>query len=255
MKRFNSKNDLKNFLDEMYYKYNKLEFIEKDPIKIPHKFTRKKDIEVSAFLTSIIAWGNRKMIINNASKMMEIMGESPYDFVQNYSEKNINKISFVHRTFNSDDLIFFIKSLNNIFSKYDSLENLFELKFEENNIFKSISRFRNVFFSIDHPKRTLKHISNPIKKSSCKRINMFLRWMVRDCNVDFGIWKSIPKSKLSCPLDTHTLRISQKLGLVKRKTNDLLTLNELDKSLRSFDQEDPVKYDFALFGLGVENEF
>ena len=110
-------------------------------------------------------------------------------------------------------------------------------------------------FSIDHPKRTLKHISNPIKKSSCKRINMFLRWMVRDCNVDFGIWKSIPKSKLSCPLDTHTLRISQKLGLVKRKTNDLLTLNELDKSLRSFDQEDPVKYDFALFGLGVENKF
>ena len=255
MKRFNSKNDLKNFLDEMYYKYNKLAFIEKDPIQIPHKYSYKEDIEISAFLTSIISWGNRKMIINNANKMMTIMGNSPYDFINNANEKQIDRISFVHRTFNSYDLRFFIYSLKNIYLKYGGLEKVFLLKKNEDKMFESINRFRNIFFSIDHPKRTLKHISNPIKRSSCKRINMFLRWMVRDCNVDFGIWKSIPKSKLSCPLDTHTLRISQKLGLVKRKTNDLLTLNELDKSLRSFDQEDPVKYDFALFGLGVENKF
>ena len=255
MKRFNSKNDLKNFLDEMYTKYNTNSFIEKDPIQIPHKYSYKEDIEISAFLTSIISWGNRKMIINNANKMMKIMGNSPYDFINNANEKQIDRISFVHRTFNSYDLRFFIYSLKNIYLKYGGLRKVFLLKKNEDKMFESINRFRNIFFSIDHPKRTLKHISNPIKKSSCKRINMFLRWMVRDCNVDFGIWKSIPKSKLSCPLDTHTLRISQKLGLVKRKTNDLLTLNELDKTLRSFDQEDPVKYDFALFGLGVENEF
>ena len=255
MKRFNSKNDLKNFLDEMYTKYNTNSFIEKDPIQIPYKYLYKEDIEISAFLTSIISWGNRKMIINNAIKMMTIMGNSPYDFINNANEKQIDRISFVHRTFNSYDLKFFIYSLKNIYLKYGGLEKVFLLKKNEDKMFESINRFREIFFSIDHPKRTLKHISNPIKKSSCKRINMFIRWMVRDCNVDFGLWKSIPKSKLSCPLDTHTLRISQKLGLVKRKTNDLLTLNELDKSLRSFDQEDPVKYDFALFGLGVENKF
>ena len=255
MKRFNSKNDLKNFLDEMYTKYNTNSFIEKDPIQIPHKYSHKEDIEISAFLTSIISWGNRKMIINNANKMMTIMGNSPYDFINNANEKQIDRISFVHRTFNSYDLKFFIYSLKNIYLKYGGLEKVFLLKKNEDKMFESINRFREIFFSIDHPKRTLKHISNPIKKSSCKRINMFIRWMVRDCNVDFGLWKSIPKSKLSCPLDTHTLRISQKLGLVKRKTNDLLTLNQLDKTLRSFDKEDPVKYDFALFGLGVENEF
>ena len=255
MKRFNSKNDLKNFLDEMYTKYNTNSFIEKDPIQIPHKYSYKEDIEISAFLTSIISWGNRKMIINNANKMMTIMGNSPYDFINNANQKQIDRISFVHRTFNSYDLKFFIYSLKNIYLKYGGLEKVFLLKKNEDKMFESINRFREIFFSIDHPKRTLKHISNPIKKSSCKRINMFIRWMVRDCNVDFGLWKSIPKSKLSCPLDTHTLRISQKLGLVKRKTNDLLTLNQLDKTLRSFDKEDPVKYDFALFGLGVENEF
>ena len=255
MKRFNSKNDLKNFLDEMYTKYNTNSFIEKDPIQIPHKYSYKEDIEISAFLTSIISWGNRKMIINNANKIMKIMGNSPYDFINNANEKQIDRISFVHRTFNSYDLKFFIYSLKNIYLKYGGLEKVFLLKKNEDKMFESINRFREIFFSIDHPKRTLKHISNPIKKSSCKRINMFIRWMVRDCNVDFGLWKSIPKSKLSCPLDTHTLRISQKLGLVKRKTNDLLTLNQLDKTLRSFDKEDPVKYDFALFGLGVENEF
>tara|TARA_B100000482_G_C12612191_1_gene299546 strand:- start:3059 stop:3826 length:768 start_codon:yes stop_codon:yes gene_type:complete len=255
MKRFNSKNDLKNFLDDMYIKYNKKLFIEKDPIQIPHKFSLKEDIEISAFLTSIISWGNRKMIINNANKMMTIMGNSPYDFIINANGKQIERISFVHRTFNSYDLRFFIYSLKNIYLNHGGLERVFLLEENEDKMFESISRFRNIFFSIEFPKRTLKHISNPLKKSSCKRINMFLRWMVRDCNVDLGLWKNIPTSKLSCPLDTHSLRMSQKLRLVKRKTNDLLTLNELDKSLRSFDPEDPVKYDFSLFGLGVEKDF
>ena len=255
MKRFNSKNDLKNFLDEMYTKYNTESFIEKDPIQIPHKFNLREDIEISAFLTSVISWGNRKMIINNANKMMSIMGNSPYDFIINANEKQIDRISFIHRTFNSDDLKFFIYSLKNIYLNHGGLEKVFFSRENEDKMFESISRFRDIFFSIEFPERTLKHISNPLKKSSCKRISMFIRWMVRDCNVDLGLWKNIPTSKLSCPLDTHTLRISQKLGIVKRKTNDLLTLNELDKSLRSFDKLDPVKYDFALFGLGVENEF
>ncbi len=255
MKRFNTKNDLKNFLDEMYIKYNKESFIEKDPIQIPYIFSLKEDIEISAFLTSIISWGNRKMIINNANKLISIMGNSPYDFIINANEKHINRISFVHRTFNSYDLKFFIFSLKNIYLNHGGLERVFLLKRNEDKMFESINRFREIFFSIEYPKRTLKHISNPLKKSSCKRINMFLRWMVRDCNVDLGLWKNIPTSKLSCPLDTHSLRISQKLGLIKRKYNDIITLNELDKNLRLFDPNDPVKYDFALFGLGVENKF
>tara|TARA_B100000989_G_scaffold268099_1_gene222588 strand:+ start:240 stop:1007 length:768 start_codon:yes stop_codon:yes gene_type:complete len=254
MKRVISDNDLKNLLDEKFLEYNTPNFIDSDPVQIPHRFTEKNDIEVSAFLTSIISWGNRKMIINNADKMMKIMGDSPFDFVINASEKNIESISFVHRTFNSDDFKFFIMSLKNIYLNHGGLENTFSPKKDDQWVFNSITKFKKIFFSIDHMRRTTKHISDPVKRSACKRINMFLRWMVRkDKNgVDFGIWKKILPSILSCPLDTHTLRISKALNLISRSQNDIKTLIQLDEKLRHFDPIDPVKYDYALFGLGVD---
>tara|TARA_Y100001936_G_scaffold117957_1_gene115441 strand:- start:6340 stop:7107 length:768 start_codon:yes stop_codon:yes gene_type:complete len=255
MIRFDSTNDLKLFLDEMVYKYENTDFIESDPIQIPYQFNKRHDIEISAFLTSIISWGNRKMIIENAKKMLDIMDWSPHDFILNFKENEIKSISFVHRTFNKNDLKFFFRSLKNIYKNHGGLEKVFTPKKNEKLVFESITRFRNKFFSIDHESRTKKHISDPKKKSSCKRINMFLRWMVRDGEVDFNLWKKIPKSILSCPLDTHTLRIANKLKLIRRKSNDLKTLSELDNKLRLYCPNDPVKYDFALFGLGVEKEF
>ena len=254
MKRDISDNDLKNLLEEKYLKYNTTHFIDSDPVQIPHRFTDKNDIEISAFLTSIISWGNRKMIINNADRMMKIMGDSPYDFVINASEKNIESVSFVHRTFNSDDFKFFILSLKNIYQNHGGLENVFITNQGDEWIFETITRFKMVFFSIDHMKRTTKHISDPAKRSACKRINMFLRWMVRKdtSGVDFGIWNKISTSILSCPLDTHTLRIAQNLNLVSRTQNDIKTLIQLDSKLRLFDPIDPVKYDYALFGLGID---
>jgi len=254
MKRDISDNDLKNLLEEKYLKYNTTNFIDSDPIQIPHRFKEKNDIEISAFLTSIISWGNRKMIINNADKMMTIMGGSPYDFVINASEKNIKSVSFVHRTFNSDDFKFFILSLKNIYQNHGGLENVFTTNQGDEWIFETITKFKKIFFSIDHLMRTTKHISDPAKRSACKRINMFLRWMVRKdtCGVDFGIWNKISTSILSCPLDTHTLRIALNLNLVSRTQNDIKTLIQLDSKLRLFDPIDPVKYDYALFGLGVD---
>ena len=253
MKRVFSDNDLKNLLEEKFLQYNKPDFIDSDPIQIPHRFTNKEDIEISAFLTSIISWGNRKMIIKNADNMMRIMDNSPHDFIINSTEKNINSISFVHRTFNSEDLKFFILSLKNLYSNHGGLEKSFSVNKGDKWIFESIVKFKSLFFSIDHLKRTRKHVSDPSKRSACKRINMFLRWMVRkDRNgVDFGIWDSISPSILSCPLDTHTLSVSQQIKLIDRKQNDIKTLIQLDEKLRSFDSSDPVKYDFALFGLGV----
>ena len=250
------KEDLKKFLDLKYQEYNNLNFIEKDPIQIPHLFEKKEDIEISAFLISVISWGNRKSIINSGKKMMNILDYSPYDFIINCSEKDIKKINFTHRTFNSIDLQFFIRSLKNIYKNHNCLENIFISKYKSEFMFDGISNFREVFFSIDHEKRTEKHISNPNKGSCCKRINMFLRWVVRDDkNVDFGIWKKIKKSKLSCPLDLHSGRVARKLGLIKRKQNDIKSLIELDKNLRIFDKNDPVKYDFSLFGLGIYEGF
>jgi uncharacterized protein (TIGR02757 family) len=250
------KEDLKKFLDLKYQEYNNLNFIEKDPIQIPHLFEKKEDIEISAFLISVISWGNRKSIINSGKKMMNILDYSPYDFIINCSEKDIKKINFTHRTFNSIDLQFFIRSLKNIYKNHNTLENIFISKNKSEFMFDGISNFREVFFSIDHEKRTEKHISNPNKGSCCKRINMFLRWVVRDDkNVDFGIWKKIKKSKLSCPLDVHSGRVARKLGLIKRKQNDIKSLIELDKNLRIFDKNDPVKYDFSLFGLGIYEGF
>tara|TARA_R110002049_G_scaffold82169_3_gene209118 strand:- start:17543 stop:18307 length:765 start_codon:yes stop_codon:yes gene_type:complete len=253
-----NRKELKDFLDEKALLYNNVDFIESDPIQIPHRYTKKEDIEISGFLVATISWGNRKSIINNGIRLMDIMGNSPHDFVLNFSEKETEKLSgFVHRTFNEIDLTYFIRSLQNIYVKHGGLEKVFSDYAKEFNVQEAIHHFKKLFFSLDHPVRTQKHISDPLKNSAAKRINMFLRWMVRDSStgVDFGIWKSISPSQLSCPLDVHTGNIARKLGLLKRKQNDAKALTELDKALRELDPVDPVKYDFALFGLGVFEKF
>ena len=252
------KNDLKEFLDTKVEQYNNPKFIESDPIQIPHLFSKKEDIEISAFLTATIAWGKRQMIINNSNRMMEIMDNSPFDFVINHSESDLeNTASFVHRTFNGIDFSFFVKSLQNIYQHHEGLEGMFSLFPKDENNKQTIHNFKKVFFEIEHEKRTTKHVSDPMKGSASKRINMFLRWMIRNDNagVDFGLWKKIPTSKLSCPLDVHSGNVARKLGLLTRKQNDWKALEELDTSLRKMDANDPTKYDFALFGLGVFEKF
>jgi len=249
-----NKLELKCFIDEKVELYNHPTFIKSDPIQIPHQFSLKEDIEISGFLTAIIAWGNRKMIINNAQKMMLIMGNSPFDFVMNHQEHHLEKFeNFVHRTFNSDDMIMFVKALQNIYINHNGLESLFSKNQKNNSMQESISEFKKTFFEINHQIRTQKHISDPMNNSAAKRINMFLRWMVRNDKkgVDFGIWKTIPSSVLSCPLDIHSGNVARKPGLITRKQNDSKALSELDMNLREMDREDSVKYDFALFGLGV----
>lgn len=253
-----NKTQLKEFLDEKASFYNHQNFIETDPIQIPHLFSLKEDIEIAGFLVATIAWGNRKSIINNGNKLINLMGNSPFDFVMNYSENDTEHLStFVHRTFNSDDLNYFFKALQNIYKNHNGLEQVFSKYSENNTMQPAIHHFKKTFFELPHLPRTQKHISDPLKNSAAKRINMFLRWMVRNDNagVDFGIWKTISPSQLSCPLDVHSGNVARKLKLLKRKQNDGKALTELDKTLRKMDSQDPVKYDFALFGLGVFEQF
>ncbi len=249
--------ELKIFLDEKADQYNHPEFIENDPIQIPHRFSLKQDIEIAGFLAATISWGNRKAIIKSAEKMLDIMGDSPYDFIMNYSEKDLRDIQgkSIHRTFNGEDFTYFIKQFNKIYKENDSLENLFAVHDSETNFSHSIERFRMQFLGSEKH-RTHKHVSSPYKNSSTKRIIMFLRWMVRKDRhgVDFGIWKDIDQKHLSIPLDVHTGNISRKLGLISRIQNDWKTVEELDQVIRKFDDKDPAKYDFALFGLGVTKE-
>ncbi|HJS00490.1 MAG TPA: TIGR02757 family protein [Flavobacterium sp.] len=250
--------ELKDFLDEKVLQYNTLDFIESDPVQIPHLFTLKEDIEIAGFLSATIAWGNRKMIIKNSHRMMELMGNTPYDFVMTHSDEDLSRLeTFVHRTFNGQDFIGFIKSLQNIYQNHNGLEAVFAKNQETNSMQKSISEFKKIFFEIPHQLRTQKHISDPLNNSAAKRINMYLRWMCRQDNkgVDLGIWKTIQTSSLSCPLDVHSGNVARKLGILSRKQNDGKALLELDNKLREFDPIDPVKYDFALFGLGVFEGF
>ena len=248
--------ELKDLLEHKFNLYNTTNFIIEDPISIPHAYNQKEDIEIISFLISIISWGNRKSIIKSGNKLREILGSSPIDFIMRFKEKDLKKINFVHRTFNKFDLIYFLKSLKNIYKNHDGLENVFSKNLNDEFMYNNISNFRKIFFSLNHEKRMEKHISNPKKNSACKRINMFLRWMVRnDGVVDFGIWKKIKPSMLSCPLDVHTANIGRKLNLISRKQNDLKTVLELDQKLRLFDKNDPVKYDYALFGMGVYEKF
>ena len=250
--------ELKEFLDEKADFYEHKEFIQNDPIIIPHEYEDKFDIEISGFIISIISWGNRKSIINSGYKIIDILESSPYDFIMNHSQKDLKRIKgSIHRTFNSDDLVFFIKSLKNIYTNYNGLEGIISNVKNGNNLQERISNFKKIFFELNHLERTKKHLPDPLKGSAAKRFNMFLRWMVRSNKkgVDFGLWKSILPSELSCPLDVHTGNIARKLSLLKRTQNDSLALNELDRKLREMDKNDPVKYDFALFGLGINEKF
>ncbi len=249
-----TQNELKDFLDEKVELYNHPNFIESDPIQIPHHYSLKQDIEISGFLAATIAWGNRKMIINNAKRMMDIMGNAPYDFVMSYTDKDADRLeNFVHRTFNCSDFNDFLLGLKSIYTHYGSMEQVFN---RHQNLQESIHEFKKIFFQPDTLPRAYKHISDPEKGSAAKRINMFLRWMVRsDEKVDFGIWESISSAQLSCPLDVHSGNVARKLGLLSRTQNDSKALAELDMNLRRMDVQDPVKYDFALFGLGVFEKF
>lgn len=253
-----TKKELKDFLDAKVLQYEHPKFLESDPLQIPHRFSEKEDIEISAFLTATIAWGNRKSIINNATRLMELMDNAPFDFVTNHQETDLERLSgFVHRTFNPQDASYFMKSLKNIYGHHGGLEAVFAKIKGDASLQSSISSFKKTFFELPHPARTQKHVSDPLRGSAAKRINMFLRWMVRpdDTGVDFGLWKSIGTERLSCPLDVHSGNVARKLKLLKRKQNDAKALAEVDKSLRRLDPIDPVKYDFALFGLGVFEKF
>lgn len=249
--------EIRDYLNQKVKQYNSPSFIENDPISIPHRYTSKEDIEISSFLTATISWGKRSMILKNADKLMKILGDCPYDYVLSYNSKQQKSLEgFVHRTFNSMDLDFFLRSLQNIYLQHDGLENVFQKHVDADGILNSISAFKQVFFSIDHPARTTKHVGDPAKGSVAKRINMMLRWLCRQDHqgVDFGIWKNIPPSVLSCPLDVHSGNVARTLGLITRKQNDLKALQELDAHLRYLDPNDPVKYDFALFGVGESGE-
>lgn len=250
--------DIKEFLEEKVFQYNTPAFIESDPISIPHQFILKEDIEISGFLASTIAWGNRTMIIKNASKLVGLMGNSPYDFIMSHDEHDLDRFNgFVHRTFNNIDLTYFMKAIQNIYKNHGGMENVFAQSVTPLSTQPAIHEFKKIFFSIQHPSRTSKHVSDPNKGSAAKKINMYLRWMVRSDNkgVDFGLWKSIQPSQLCCPLDIHSGNVARKLGLLTRNLNDSKAVIELDTNLRQMDQIDPVKYDFALFGLGVFENF
>ena len=249
---------LKIFLDEKVQQYNRLDFIESDPIQIPHQFTQKEDIEIAGFLAATIAWGNRTMIIKNANRMLELLDHAPFDFVMHHTPKELTRLEgFVHRTFNALDFRYFITALQHIYATHGGLEQALRISDGTENYRTAITHFKSLFFELPHLPRTQKHVSNPIKNSAAKRINMFLRWMVRKDNtgVDFGIWKTHHPAHLSCPLDVHSGNVARKLKLLQRTQNDWKAVLELDHSLRKMDKNDPVKYDFALFGLGVFEKF
>lgn len=250
--------EVKELLERKYIQYNSPEFIETDPIRIPHLFSRNEDREISGFIAATLAWGQRVTIINNSRKLMDKMGPSPFDFVMSFKEKDLqNFYGFVHRTFNFTDLCVFFWALKNLYQVHGGMENIFVEGLKKGDMGSGIAHFRNVFFQIPHPQRTEKHVSNPLSGASAKRINMFLRWMIRKDNagVDFGIWQRISPRELICPLDVHSGRVARKLGLLSRKQNDWKAATELTSNLKLFDESDPVKYDFALFGLGVFEKF
>ena len=284
-------NELKNFLDFKVRQYNQPNFIANDPICIPHQYKIKQDIEIAAFFAAILAWGQRRTIINKCNELFLRMDNQPYEFMLNHGDDDLKGLlGFKHRTFNDTDLLYFVSFFKHHYFQSDTLETAFlpqqqifnadylPEKYNEENYVqvtsspctlndfvaedftaeKALNHFRSYFFSLpDFPRRTFKHISSPLQKSTCKRLNMFLRWMVRkdNCGVDFGVWNTIPTAALICPCDVHVDRVGRRLGLISRKQTDWLTAVELTAKLKEFDPNDPVKYDFALFGLGVEEKF
>lgn len=255
--------DLKKFLDKKVDEYNQPNFIPNDPICIPHLFTRKQDVEIMGFIASILAWGQRKTIINKCKELIDRMNGTPYDFIMHHEDSDLKQLlGFKHRTFNDTDLLYFVAFFKQHYHKFDSLEDAFLIGQENVNpkdisIEKSLNAFKSYFFSLpDYPHRTRKHVSSPLQKSTCKRLNMFLRWMVRSDmqGVDFGIWRRIAASQLICPCDVHVSRVARKLHLITLDKDTWKAAIELTDNLLLLDPLDPVKYDFALFGLGVEKE-
>lgn len=255
--------ELKDFLDIKVAQYNQPGFITNDPICIPHRFSKKQDIEIAAFFAAILAWGQRKTIINKCTDLFDRMDNDPYQFMLGHDDNDLKRLlNFKHRTFNGTDLLYFVAFFKHHYSLSDSLETAFlPDDFDSHASFTAehaLNHFRSYFFSLpDAPRRTVKHISSPLQKSTCKRLNMFLRWMVRKDSqgVDFGVWNSILPSDLICPCDVHVDRVARRLNMITRKQTDWRTAVELTEELRKFDPSDPVKYDFALFGLGVEEKF
>ena len=253
-----TRDELYQLLEEKVKQYNRPAFIESDPVQVPRCFSKKENIEIAGFLSSTIAWGQRPTIIKNALRLMNAMDHDPFLFITTTTEADwLHLAGFKHRTFNSTDLFFFLKSLQNIYKNHGGLEQVFTTGYQkEQSVFSSLTYFRKVFFDIDAPQRTQKHISDVAKNASAKRLNMFLRWMVRNdrAGVDFGLWKGIPSSALMLPLDVHTGNISRELGLLQRQQNDWKAVVEVTSRLAGFDPADPVKYDFALFGMGVSGD-
>lgn len=247
---------LGNLLEELYERYHNPSFIDSDPVSVPHLFSRKEDIEISGFLTAILSWGNRKSIIRSARHLVGLMDDAPFDFLVNLTGKEKKRFgSFQYRTFNPTDCLFFLEALRDLYRYSGGLEPLFSGLNRTGNK-ETLVNFRRKFLSFPHPARSEKHLSDPARGSSCKRIHLFLRWMVRrdGRGVDFGLWKKIDPSHLLCPLDVHSANAARRLGLLKRKSNDWKAVEELTAKLREFDPSDPVRYDFAMFGAGIRGD-
>lgn len=244
----------KDLLERKYQEYNQAKFIDIDPISIPHEFSKKQDIEIAAFISATLSWGNRKSIIQNSKRIMQAMDNSPHNFIVNHQDQDLKAmLNIKHRTFNTTDLLYFIHFLKFHYQQHTSLEQAFNLSTSK-GVYSRLAAFHNYFFSIEHPARTRKHVSTPARNSACKRLNMFLRWMVRkDKNgVDFGLWNAISTKDLICPLDIHTSRVASKLELIPNSNAHWKNAFLLSQTLKQFDSNDPCKYDFALFGLGAE---
>lgn len=256
----NQAHQVKSILNRYYRKYNHPDFIPHDPIAIPHLFTRKQDIEIMGFFAAIFAWGQRITIINKCKELIQRMDQQPFQFITQHQQSDLRVLlNFKHRTFNDTDLLYTVAFLQHWYKQHNSLEQAFSngLSKKDSNIEGALNHFRDTFFGLSHvPQRTYKHVASPKQKSACKRINMYLRWMVRKDNhgVDFGIWNEIKPAQLICPLDLHVQRVATKLGLLQRTQSDWQAAVELTEVLKTFDTKDPVKYDFALFGLGVMQE-
>jgi uncharacterized protein (TIGR02757 family) len=251
---------LKKFLDAKVALYNQPAFIARDPICIPHAFTKKQDIEISGLFAAVLAWGNRTTIINNCDKLMQWMDNSPHEFIVNHKDTDLKPfVRFAHRTFNATDLLYFLYFLQYHYRQHSTLEDAFvpEKKYTAGNVERALIHFHHYFFSIEHPERTRKHISTPERNSACKRLNMYLRWMVRNDNkgVDFGIWTKIKPAQLICPLDVHVARVAERLGLIDNIKSNWANALQLTGHLKELNPKDPAVYDYALFGLGVEERF
>lgn len=251
---------LKHFLDAKVALYNQPSFIDKDPISIPHAFTKKQDIEISGLFAAVLAWGNRTTIINNCKRLIGWMDNSPHEFILHHKDTDLKPfLHFAHRTFNTTDLLYFLHFLQYHYRQHNSLEDAFvpAKQYREENVQQALIHFHNYFFSIEHPERTRKHISSPQRNSACKRLNMYLRWMVRNDRkgVDFGIWNKIKSSQLICPLDVHVARVAERLGLIDDIRSNWSNALELTRRLKELNPADPAIYDFALFGLGAEERF